>query len=105
MMLVTLTWLPPSCAAMLPQKFSAATTWIVFPPAEPDDEAVVDDALPEVEQEASVIVAAIAATPTANLGSRRTVRRRTTFMAGDLLRAFRRDLLRLDENDFQNQFK
>src|SRR6478609_12020958 len=36
MMFVTLTCLPPSCSAMLPQKFSAATTWITFdadPPA------------------------------------------------------------------------
>jgi hypothetical protein len=31
MMLVTFTWLPPSWEAMLPQKFSAATTWMVRP--------------------------------------------------------------------------
>src|SRR5260221_10916589 len=32
MMLVTCTWLPPTWAAILPQKFSAATTLIVPPP-------------------------------------------------------------------------
>jgi hypothetical protein len=31
MMLVTCAWLPPICAAMLPQKFSAATTWTTAP--------------------------------------------------------------------------
>jgi hypothetical protein len=64
MMLVTLTWLPPSWEAMLPQKFSAATTWIVFPPPEPEDEAV-DEPLPEegeVEQ-AVAAIAVMAATP------------------------------------------
>ena len=29
MMLLTWTWEPPTCDAMLPQKFSAATTWIL----------------------------------------------------------------------------
>jgi hypothetical protein len=49
---------------MLPQKFSAATTWIVFPPPEPEDEAV-DEPLPEegeVEQ-AVAAIAVMAATP------------------------------------------
>jgi hypothetical protein len=34
MMLLTATLSPPSCAAMLPQKFSAAATWSL-----PDDDA------------------------------------------------------------------
>src|SRR5438046_2961291 len=44
MTLVTLTWVPPSCPARLPQKFSAATTLIT--PTPPVLPAVVTQALP-----------------------------------------------------------
>ncbi|GHE15085.1 hypothetical protein GCM10010339_88570 [Streptomyces alanosinicus] len=59
-MLVTFTWLPPSCEAMLPQKFSAATTWIVLP--EPLPPLVVAVSLVcEEEVEQAVAVAAVSA--------------------------------------------
>src|SRR4051794_26252547 len=41
MMLVTFTCWPPSCWAMLPQKFSAATTWI----GSPDADAALSEAV------------------------------------------------------------
>src|SRR4051812_34477298 len=53
MMLVTLTWEPPSCAARLPQKFSAATTVITDEPPEPVAEP------DEVEQPARTSASAV----------------------------------------------
>src|SRR6476469_9419981 len=47
MMLLTATFSPPSCAAMLPQKFSAAATWTL-----PDDDA--DGELPDPPQPARI---------------------------------------------------
>ncbi|GAA1878041.1 hypothetical protein GCM10009753_01450 [Streptantibioticus ferralitis] len=69
MTLLTFTWLPPSWAAMLPQKFSAATTWITFPDPEPpalDDELPV----PEDEVEQAVAVAAVSVATAATSASR-----------------------------------
>src|SRR5262249_2429144 len=40
MISVTLTWLPPSCRAMLPQTFSAATTRMVAEPPGPAEPVV-----------------------------------------------------------------
>src|SRR6266702_5008665 len=68
MMLVTFTWVPPSCSARLPQKFSAATTLIVAPP----DELVVA-VLGEVEQPASASVISTAAAAAQCRSRRRAV--------------------------------
>jgi hypothetical protein len=73
---------------MLPQKFSAATTWIVFPPPEPADEAV-EEVLPEedeVEQAVAVIAVMAATPPRANRDDRRTAGRDgAALMKRDLL--------------------
>src|SRR5882757_207206 len=83
MMLVTFTWLPPSWEAMLPQKFSAATTWIVLPP-EPDDEAVEE--LPLVEQAVTVRATRTPTPPRANRDGRDAAGRDgTALMTRDLL--------------------
>jgi hypothetical protein len=58
MMLVTFTWLPPSWEAMLPQKFSAATTWIVLPELLP---VAAVSLVSDEEVEQAVAVAAVRA--------------------------------------------
>src|SRR5579872_6728437 len=42
-MLVTLAWVPPSCDARLPQKFSAASTWMTPLEVELEVLVVLDD--------------------------------------------------------------
>jgi hypothetical protein len=69
MMLATFTWAPPSCSARLPQKFSAATTWMTV---ELPEEPVVA-VLGVVEQPAT---ASARATGTAATASQRRRRRR-----------------------------
>jgi hypothetical protein len=59
MMLATCTWLPPTWLAMLPQKFSAATTRITFPPEVPAGPAV----FAEVELQAASKTATAASSP------------------------------------------
>src|SRR5690349_15524432 len=69
MMLVTWTCRPPSRLAMLPQKFSAATTRITFPPLPLPLPSVSSLAAGEVVAQAASVAAARAA-----VAARRTVR-------------------------------
>jgi hypothetical protein len=59
MMLTTCTWLPPICLAMLPQKFSAATTRITALPGAPAVPVVFAD----VELQAASKTVAVASSP------------------------------------------
>src|SRR5882757_3127312 len=74
MMLVTLTWLPPSWVAMLPQKFSAATTWMVVPLPPVPAAAAASAELPEPpEVEHAAVVAARAAASSRPPAARRDI--------------------------------
>jgi hypothetical protein len=111
MMLVTFTWLPPSWEAMLPQKFSAATTWTVFPGPLPVA-AVSLVCEEEVEQAVAVTaVRAAVAVTSATLADGRAEGEQGAVDMRELLRAIpgaRRTgagrvatPLTLDGNDFQ----
>src|SRR5579885_1414465 len=68
MMLVTCTLSPPSWLAMLPQKFSAATTWSLAPP--PDDDPVeLDD--PAFDFASELQAAATHSSPTTSVAPSR----------------------------------
>ncbi|GAB2720107.1 hypothetical protein GCM10010442_46600 [Kitasatospora kifunensis] len=110
MMLVTFTCAPPSWVAMLPQKFSAATTWITLEPAVEEDELVF--AAEEVAQALAVARAATAAALSRmRAGCLRTVRGRTDRIcrySSESCEALWQGPPRLDGrtlvgNDFQNQ--
>src|SRR6266516_2121525 len=75
MMLTTRTWLPPIWRAMLPQKFSAATTSIWLPrPPEPAD----TDAAGAVEQPTTAASTKLVSTATTIAGPGRLSRQRRT---------------------------
>src|SRR5712691_405330 len=60
MMLISVTWVPPSCRAMLPQKFSAAATTI-FPAGSPPAAAAGEAAVEQPAAGATMAAATAAA--------------------------------------------
>src|SRR6266487_614930 len=93
MMLVSVTCVPPSCFAMLPQKFSAATTTIFLldPAGAPAAVGPGADAAGAVEQPAATARAA-----TATAGNARRYVRSTHPIGGTLQSMPRRDTRRAD---------